>query len=1083
MTPLGGALLFTLAVQSPGADSLRAVALSLPESALVSKTRAHPLVTRQAVTEALARMATGPAATGPDELKAARLLAAAYALAWRDSFLTREVARFAAWSPRQRAAKLWADSVRRSGNAAYGRRGPPAAIAIWRRALTRATAIPDSSGVAALLSNIGSALAALGRRDSAEAYLDRARLLAAAIGDLRAEATAIGALGGLHDDRGDLEGARERYSRSLELHERIGDTRGVAADQNNLGLLAQKLGDLDDARRQFEGALALNRSEEREDVAATNLVNLAGLASLAGDFGSAAASYREALATWRRLELWTQAAAALHGLGQLELRRGDYIAARGQLVEALALYQRAGLVSEALTVRRAIAGAFSGAGDLQGALDQLRAAQREADSADAPAGAQAGVALAQADVALALNSNADAERLYIRAEALYREANDAGGAAEAQQGLATLLLARDDRASAQRLLETALRTQQAAGNRRSAALTRLALGKLLAARGSTAAARQELARAAAELQRVGDPVATAEAIGARAALEATAGQPAVAADLYQRGLDRLGDRTSPDVAWRLHAGLGLALRARGATDAAVSQLRTAIGEIEQSGRSLALAERRAGFLADKWDVYAQLARTEHTRGGDSAAFEMSERLHDQEMLELLVRGRIAAPPAAPADLVMREQDLRRRIAELSRDLDGVPPAPEALRGPDLSRAGGATREALLGAQAEYADLLREIRERAPRHAAVVAPETVAWREIARRLGPTEAFVEYLVSDSGSLALVVVPDTLAVVDLGVGRRELAGLVDFVRGTLEPGAAARADSLWRAPLRRLRKQLIAPVEATGLLARVRRLLIVPHAELHYLPFAALLEDGARGGFLVQRYELETLPSGSVWAALADRTSRRAGDGVLALAPRPDALPGSRREVETIARLAGGTARVLIGPDATEEAFRREAPTQRVLHLATYGVLNKPNPLFSFVELAPGGGYDGRLEVNEIFGLSLSADLVVLSACQTGLGSGTLADVPAGDDWVGLTRAFLHAGAASVVATLWPVEDRPTAGLMARFYEAYSTGGDPVRALAAAQRAALDDPATARPFAWAGFVAVGYGGANAARQQQHR
>jgi CHAT domain-containing protein len=88
-----------------------------------------------------------------------------------------------------------------------------------------------------------------------------------------------------------------------------------------------------------------------------------------------------------------------------------------------------------------------------------------------------------------------------------------------------------------------------------------------------------------------------------------------------------------------------------------------------------------------------------------------------------------------------------------------------------------------------------------------------------------------------------------------------------------------------------------------------------------------------------------------------------------------------------------------------------------LATYGVLNKQNPLFSFVQLAPDSAEDGRLEVHEVFGLHLAADLVVLSACQTGLGSGARADVPPGDDWVGLTRGFLHAGARHVVATCGP------------------------------------------------------------------
>jgi CHAT domain-containing protein/Tfp pilus assembly protein PilF len=1058
-----------LAAQLPAPDSLRLLALRLPDSALAIEAQVRPLAVREAISEALAGAVRAPA-DGAQELTVARRLAAAYAAAWRDSFLIGVVARFTAWPAERRAAKVWADSVRRAGVAAFGRDGPRAAIAIWRRALARATAIHDTAGIEAVLGNIGAGFLEEGRLDSAESYLERSRTLAAASRDVRVEANAVGSLAGVSEERGDLAAARERYTRALAMRGRIGDTRGVAADHNNLGLLAQSLGDVDEARREFEAALALNRRDGRDEVAATNLVNLAGLASLAGDFARAESLYRDALATWRARAQWADAAVALHGLGQLELRRGDYPAARATFLEALAIFERTGPLPDELAVRRDLAGALAAQGELQGAVDELRRDQRLADSARVAPGVRAGIALARGDLAVQLNARDEAERLYAGAELLFRQAGDRGGEAEAQEGRGLLFLDRDDLVRAQALLGAALRAQLAAGIQRAAALARLSLGQVALARGDTSAARLQLVRSAADLERLGDPVATAAALGERAALEAAAGLPLAADSLYRAALRRLEGRVAPEVTWRLHAGLAAVLRSQGTADAAARELRSALADIERPSRSLALAERRSGFLSDKWGVYADLALLERARGRAGAAFEASERLRAREVLELLARGRVAGSADAPADLVVREQDLRRRIAELTLVLEGVRSGIEAVRGPDVSTAAGATREALVRAQETYAELLLEMKERAPRHAALVSREAVTWRDVARRLAPEDAFIEYLVSDSASLAFVVIRDSVTVLDLGVGRRDLARLVEFTRGTMATSGSLRPDSLWRGALRRLHQYLIAPIEEAGLLAGKTRLVLVPHAELHYLPFAALLGGEGRGRFLIERYELEVTPSASVWLTLGERRPARSGTGVLAFAPRPDVLPGSTQEVAAIARLGGADARVLTGAAASEDAFRREAPGRRVLHLATYGVLNKQNPLFSFVDLAPGSGQDGRLEVHEVFGLDLAADLVVLSACQTGLGSGSLADVPAGDDWVGLARAFLSAGAQHVVATLWPVEDRATAVLMERFYGAFGPGTDPAMALARAQRALLAAPTTAHPFYWAGFVAVG-------------
>ncbi len=263
---------------------------------------------------------------------------------------------------------------------------------------------------------------------------------------------------------------------------------------------------------------------------------------------------------------------------------------------------------------------------------------------------------------------------------------------------------------------------------------------------------------------------------------------------------------------------------------------------------------------------------------------------------------------------------------------------------------------------------------------------------------------------------------------------------------------------------------PIESTGLLVGKTRLTIVPHGELHYLPFAALIEHDGAPRFLIQRYQLSYAPSASVWLALGQERGRATGSGTLAMAPHPDQLPASRRDIAAIGGADGRQVRVLTGAAATEAAFAREAPGRRLIHLATYGVLNKQNPLFSFVALAPGRQHDGRLEAHEVFGFSLTADLVVLAACETGLGSGALADVPAGDDWVGLSRSFLTAGARRVMASLWAVEDQATGTLMQQFYRRYQDGADPARTLAEAQRAMLTQPATAYPYYWAAFAVTG-------------
>jgi CHAT domain-containing protein len=287
--------------------------------------------------------------------------------------------------------------------------------------------------------------------------------------------------------------------------------------------------------------------------------------------------------------------------------------------------------------------------------------------------------------------------------------------------------------------------------------------------------------------------------------------------------------------------------------------------------------------------------------------------------------------------------------------------------------------------------------------------------------------------------------------------------------------------------LSAELIDPLEREGWLGGVNRLYIVPHGALTYVPFALLPRSASgRSALLIDRYTVAYLPSAA--ALLRDSSGAATERSLLAVAPSRGGLRHAPEEARAIHALFQPGARTLIGGEATERRFKQLAGNFRVLHLATHGYFNKASPLLSGLELEADRSDDGMLRVHEILDLPLRADLVTLSACDTALGSGYFAESPIGDEFVSLNRAFLAAGSASVMATLWQVDDRASVPLMKHFYGRLSVAGnhrDAASALAFAQRALRRSPQLGHPYYWAAYVVVGQDDANvrAARQVSGR
>ncbi|HVG92979.1 MAG TPA: CHAT domain-containing protein [Planctomycetota bacterium] len=202
---------------------------------------------------------------------------------------------------------------------------------------------------------------------------------------------------------------------------------------------------------------------------------------------------------------------------------------------------------------------------------------------------------------------------------------------------------------------------------------------------------------------------------------------------------------------------------------------------------------------------------------------------------------------------------------------------------------------------------------------------------------------------------------------------------------------------------------------------------------------------------------------------------GDGVLALgdpaygAPA-GGLPLARLPSSGVEARAVGDV-VLLGKEATEGGLRTALlgrPRWRAVHLACHGLLDADRPLLSSLALAPGGGDDGLLVGHEILRMTVPADLVVLSGCDTGLGK-----TFRGEGVLGLSRAFLLAGAPRVLVSLWKVDDEATRAFMETFYASWKSGRPLPDALREARERVRSDPRWSHPRHWASFVLWGLPG----------
>jgi CHAT domain-containing protein len=599
----------------------------------------------------------------------------------------------------------------------------------------------------------------------------------------------------------------------------------------------------------------------------------------------------------------------------------------------------------------------------------------------------------------------------------------------------------------------------------------------------------------------------------------------------------------PEKALYAHYGIGIACERQGDISGALASYRKAIGMIEELRGRLAAAEHRSGYLENKIAVYEGMidllvkqetvepALQPYGKTNREIAFFYAESTRTRSLIEAMARARQGVLSARlPKELAERENRLLQQLVQLQS-----------------AQETGLSREEQIGrARNELENLIAEIRRLHPDYAAIRYPEPARIKDIPLRAG--EVLLAYKVNAAATYLWVIRKgQEVRFISIPVGREDLAQRVlEFQAPLADPARRHEFDPKKGESLHRLLlAEAIAGVDGS------ENIIIVPDGVLNLLPFEALTADAARAvrkpapspgipffegiRYLGDDYRISYYPSASVMAlvrkakvaAAAPQTLFALGDPVYDEAdPRwradlskgppaaPSAapagvmlrdvaaksgfpisrLPETRDEVLEIGGLFGleeGSPHIRLDAAASKKEIRdADLLRYRYIHLATHGILSGDipyiqEPALVLAQVGIAAPEEGYLKMSEVLDLRLHSEMVVLSACKTALGKEV-----AGEGVVGLSRAFMLAGAKSVVVSLWSVESRSTADLMKRYYGLLKAGKTKEEALRLAKREFREadyapgptrgvqvvprgeggESPAAHPFFWAPFILIG-------------
>ncbi len=921
-----------------------------------------------------------------------------------------------------------------------------------QQALTIMRQLSDQDGEGRMLNDIGLVYRSLGQYQKALDFLQQALTLRQKVGNRAGEGVTLNNIGLVYDTLGQYQQALDYYQQALAIMQEIGNRANQGIILYGIGSAYSSLAQYDQALDYDQRALAISREVNDRETEGRTLSDLGAISDHLGQYQEALNYYQQALKIMKEIGFRKGEGTALNNIGEAHTNLGQYSQALDSLQQALTIAKEIQDRDGEGVALGNIAQVYVNRGQYQQALEydqQALAIFRELGEQGAEATTFDNIGVIYQNLA----QSTRALDYYQQALAIWQKIGDQSGEGRTLNNIGAVYRQLRQYEQSLDYYQQALAISQKIGDQAGEETTLRNIGFAHHMLEQYSQALDYYRQALVISQEIGDLAGEGLTLNNMAFVYDVSKQYPKALDYYQQALPIL--KEVGQQAWEAATlnNMGYAYEQQGDQVQAISSYKQAVEVIESIQGEIKIEELKASFLAEQAGNYELLINLLWKEGQFEEAYNYAERARARAFLDQLAGGTVNFRAGADANLLEQEQKLRDVIASFHAQLITLRNRPQN----ELdTKAIGTVEAELTQREADYAQLLTNIKLQSPEVASLVSVDVAPLAQVQALIDSETTLIEYFTMEDRTLAFIVTHDTLQTATLNVSRDDLTKTVTSFRDF------ASLNDPYPASLKQLYSWLIAPLKDKLDTPVVG---IIPHGVLHYLPFAALT-DGQQ--YLGDQYSLFTLPSASALRFIQEKR-KPPTNTILAVGNPTTTEPGlspldfAQQEVETITKIFGSEP--LIGNLATESALRSKAGNAGIIHLAAHGQYNPENPLFSQIYLADDEQNDGRLEANEIYSLDLTkaTDLVVLSACQTDVGA-----VSAGDEVVGLTRAFLYAGTPTVIASLWNVDDKATTLLMERFYTHLREGMGKAQAL---QQAQSDVRAQyPHPYYWAAFVLTG-------------